>query len=465
MPYLPLQEKPFVNVDKTSRQGIAKFLDAAKDDFMSNLRRPGAKKWVNLGTGNPVDSLYEWLYQDVLVAISAGKVYKIEEDGTTTHIAGDTLFTGTPVSFASFGDTLFMANGGNILKWTFTNDTCSYIADADAPTSVTHIIFINQYLVALDTTQNQERLYYSVVDDPTTWEGDFFSAELQPDKPNGLFTGWEEILISGESTLENWYNSGGAEVFSRLNSSNTERGTLSPYTVQKIDNTYFFLDTERKVVRLQGRSPVIISNPFDRDFQAMETVSDARSMQIIPDGETFYIITFPTEGRTFAYDYKRDYWSEWSYWDATNAERDNYLGQTAAYMRKWDQQLVGSRSDGTVYRTSTSYYKDDTATINTDIYTGWNNYGTDSWKFCHELRVKLRRGDGDAFDGKVFEVWYRDNGEAQWKGPRHIDMGQLGEVDHIVRLRRLGRYRTRQWRFRCAEPVAVNLISAEEIVR
>ena len=464
MPFLPLQEKPFVNVDETSRRGIAKFTDAVKNDFMENLRRPGLQKWVNLGTNKPVDSVYEWLYQDVAVAVSAGKVYKIEQNGTTTRITGDTLFTGTPVSFASFGDTLFMANGGKILKWTFTNDTCSFIPDSDAPTSVTHIIFINQYLVALDTTQNAEAIYWSKVDDPTTWEGEFFSPELQPDKPNGLFTGWEEILISGESTLENWYNSGGAAVFERLNSSNTERGTISPYTVQKIDNTYYFLDTERKVVRLEGRSPVVVSNPFDREFQELRTISDARGMQIIPNGEAYYVLTFPTEQKTYAYDYKRDAWYEWSYWNNTASDRENYLGQAAAYMRKWERQLIGSRKDSTIYRTSLNYYKDDTDTINTDIYTGWTNHNTDAWKHCHELRVKLRRGDGDAFDGKVLEVWYRDNGEYEWKGPRHIDMGQLGEADHIVRLRRLGRYRTRQWRFRCAEPIAFHLISAEEIV-
>lgn len=464
MPYLPLYEKPFVNVDKTSRRGIAKFTDASKDDFMGNVRRPGLQKWVDVGTNKPVDSVYEWLYQNVVVVVSGGEVYKITESGAITHITGDNLDSDIPVSFASFGDTLFMANGGKILKWIYTNDTCSFITDSDAPTSVTHIAFIDQYLVALDTTQNAEAVYWSEVDEPSTWEGEFFSPEIQPDKPNGLIVGWQELLVSGESTLENWYNSGGAGVFARLNSSNTERGTIAPYTIQKIDNTYYFLDTEKKVIRLEGRSPIVVSNPIDRDFQDLETITDARAMQIISDGEAYYVLTFPTEQKTFAYDYKRDVWARWSYWNITLAERENYLAQTSAYMRKWGKQLAGSRIDGTIYRISLDYYKDDTDTINTDIYTGWHNHNTDAWKHCHELRVKLRRGDGDAFDGKVLEVWYRDNGKMNWNGPRHIDMGLLGETDHIVKLRRLGRYRTRQWRFRCVDDVAFNLISAEEIV-
>lgn len=468
-----LDAKPYRNLDDSSQVGIARFYDAGKDDAMGNERRPGlggptSNYFVDLGTGKPIDTVYEWEPQGWAVAISGGRIFKIDIQGTKTEITGATLSEGVPVTFADFGSTLFLANGGQIIKWTATDTTCAYLTDPDAPTSVSHIGFIDLYLIALDL--DNDLVSFAEVNDPDNWGGEFFSAESLADKTKALHVGWREIAIFGSSSIEYWGNTGNATTpFERFDGANTERGVIAPYSICKIDNTWFFLDQDRRVVRMAGRDPQVVSNPFDRELQKLATVSDARGWHEHCDGETNYVLTFPTEGRTFCFDYKRDSWSERSYWNNDTGNRDAYLGQTCCYMRGWNKHLVGSRVDGKIYYVSRDYYQDGGNPMVWEMWTGWQGDGM--WRNVSQLGLKIRRGDGAALTTPepILEVYYRDRNaspnasDSSWKGPRHVNLGQLGETDHFYRIRRLGRYRNRQYRFRCAANVPIVLSGAEEV--
>jgi hypothetical protein len=467
-----LTAKPYRNLDDSAQVGIARFYDAGKNDAMGNERRPGlggptSNRFVDLGTDLPVDTVYEWEYQGWAVAISNGRIFKIISGGTVTEITGVALAAGVPVTFADFGSALYMANGGRIVKWAASGTTCAFVASGNAPTTVTHIGFINQYMVALDTTN--DRIYFADVGTPDTWTGEYFSAEALKDKTRAVHIGWGEVSIFGSAYIEYWAVTESASApFQRFEGENTERGTIAPYSIQKIDNTWFFLDQERKVTRLIGRDPQVMSTPYDAEIQKMDTISDARGLHIHPSGETWYVLTFPTEGRTFAYDYKRDVWSDWSHWNNTTGDRDVYLGQTGCYMRTWNKHLVGSRVDGKIYYTSKDYFTDGGDLAMWELWTGWEGDG--SWRYVSELQLKIRRGSGPAHETPepTLEVYYRDRNanpnadNSAWVGPRHVNLGQLGEEDHYVSLRRLGRYRSRQYRFRCAADVPIILSEAIE---
>lgn len=461
---LPLSEKPYLNIDETARVGIAAFIDAAKDDAMNNTRRPGLKTFVQVPTGKPIDSAYEWVTKGFLVVVSAGRIWQVKKDKTVQEITGATLSTGNPVTFADFGSTLYMANGGRIIKWS-GGGTCEYLSDPDAPSSVTHLGIIDQYLVAL----SGDLVWFAEVAEPENWRGEFFSAESLKDTTRALHIGWREIALFGDASIEYWASSGSPSApFQRLEGTQTERGIIAPYSIQKIDNTYFFLDDERKIIRLAGRDPQIISNPFDAEIQRMDVASDTRSMHIHCDGQTFYVLTFPTQKKTFAYDYKRDVWSQWSYWDNAGQQRLPFIGQTACYMRSWNMHFVGSRDNGTLYEASMKYTDDDSIPMVWEIHTGW--LGNSEWKIVSELVLQLKRGFGAALvqPEPFMEVSYRErNADPQdkndgWSTPRMVNLGQLGEMDHIYRLFRLGRYRTRQYRFRCASSVPLVLMAGVE---
>jgi hypothetical protein len=449
----------------TARVGIADFIDAAKDDRMGNIRRPGLGGNVNgcfadPATGTGIDTVYEWLNQNIAVVVSGGRLFKLDEQGALTEITGANFATGNPAYFADVTTSLYGANGGSIKKWIAGATTASDIADASAPTTVSHIVFADQHLLALNSLAS--RIERSNVGAPDTWDGKTFQAEFLPDESVALHAGWEELAIFGEASLETFYLSNEG-VYVRLDGTSAERGTIAPHSVIKEDNTYFFMDHQRRVIRLEDRTPKIISNPFDLEFKALDTVSDCRGMNIFCDNTTFVVWTFPTENKTYAYDYKRDVWARWTTYDNETGNRNAWLGQTSCYMRKWNKHLVGGR-DGKIYEVSNSFFKDGTAPMVTEIVTGWINHGSDlTFKRCAELAIRTLRGAGSAFSNPVMEVSYRKNGKTEWNdSPRTLNLGELGDTEHIKCLRNFGRYKTIQWRFRCSEDIEFNLISSEE---
>lgn len=457
MPFLQLQSKPYLSLDNNARQGISAFYDASKDDAMGNERRVGLELFADLGTGFPVDSVTEWETTGVCAAVSGGRLFKVIQNGTVTEITGAPMQTGSPAYDADFGSTLYLANGGRIVQWD-GGTTATYIESPNAPVDTTHIGFVDQYLVALSNGS----IDVSEAGDATDWQGYFFDAEASRDKTKAMMIGWREVVAFGGKTIEYFAATGiASDPFGRLEGTQTERGTIAAYSPAMVDNTWFFLDHERKVVRMVGRDPQIISLPIDRVLQKVGGASAARGFRLSPDGEDYYVLAFPDQ--TWAYDVKRDVWSQWSYFNNETGSREAFLGQSACYMRRWNKHLVGSRKDGKIYASSRDVYTDGGNPIVTEIWSGWENFGTDAWKTCPELRLKLRRGDGLPLVSPepFIEVSYRDNGNTQWSTPRQVNLGQLGENEHIARVRQLGRYRTRQWRFRLAGNVPLVLVSAE----
>lgn len=451
MPYWPLNEKLNTTVDKIGAT-ITKAVNCRRDDRMGWLKFPGAALISNLGA--QVDGVYWWESAGYGVAVSGGRVLHLSEDGSYVEISGAELQTGTNVSFADFGDTLYMANGGRIVQWEKSDSTCQYISDVDAPTNVTHIGFINLFLMALDSNGV---VWFSEVNEPGTWLGEFFKAEAMPDKTTALLIGWEEVVCFGTATVESFWNSGEADgPFSSIQGSTIERGIIAPNSVAKVDQTYFYLDEERKVVRLNGRSPVVISEAVRLDLQNLDTVEDARGFHLNCQGETYYCLIFPAAGKGFAYDYKRDDWTEIG--GFSDGQYTAPAIQCGAYFKRWNKYIAGGR-DGKLYEVSTANHAD-RMEINIRL-----NWGTDERKYSNYVRFKLKRGQSTSLSKLLLS--YRDNGTATWKGEREISLGQTvnEETYFYVKVNRLGQYRDREWRLVVSDDVEVNIVSVEESVQ
>lgn len=469
MPYLPLKEKPYTNVDSVGNpMAFEKFIDADKDDFLNNIKRKGLEYFVDLNTDYPVDGLFYIKNKSVVMAVSKGRLYKISEDGTVeaTGNFGDLLNSGINVSFADFGEYGYFANNSKIVRLNYDTNLSAFIPSDKSPNDATFIGFLDQYLLALRA--NSARFDFSDTGLPEEWRGEFAVAESRPDNAVALFTAFGEIFIPGTSTIENWADTGNATIpFQKMTGTLTERGSRSPYSVVQIDNSYIFLDSERRVIRMAGRNPQVISNPFDNEFQNMNIVEDAVGINFNAEGDTKYIINFPSEKRTFVYDYKRDFWAEWSTWNTVIERREHWVGNVGTYCELWNKYLIGSRNDSKIYIASKEYPDDDGEPINTEMWTGRINWGTDKRKASVKMRLKLRRGPGiadptsDPIVTPKLLVSKRDNGDTEWSTDRVVDLGLPRDTETTVILRRLGTYRDRQWRFKICEG-QMTLVSAEE---
>jgi hypothetical protein len=464
MPFIPLKEKPYKNVDSVGNSvAIEDFNDCDKDDFFNNKRRKGLLEFVDLGTGVQVDGIFNPIDSGVVAAFSAGKLFKVLEDGSATEITGVTINAGTPVKSADFSSQGFYCNISKIMKWVYTDATCSLLTDPSAPTNASHLGFIDQYLLAL--RYNSQRYDWSDTGTPDQWLGEFASAEARPDKLVALISAFGDIFLPGTRTIELHSTSlDPSAPFQRRDGTTAESGSLSPYSFAQVDNSYMFLDENRRVIRMRGNDPQVISNPFDKEFQSLQSIEDAIGIHFNAEGDAKYIITFPASNKTFVYDYKLDFWSRWSLWDSVKSVRNRWIGNCGVLVPGWNKYLVGSKDDGKIYEASADYTDDDGNSMESEIITGRIDWGTSRRKVCKALRVKVKRGTGGLATNPTLTINYRDDGNTEWKPDKVIKLGKAGDEYTFKSFKLLGSYRSRQWRFRISTGELL-LVSAEENYR
>jgi len=460
---LPITGDPYRNVDESELDQISPM---AQDSYIDELgytqKRPGLNLLVDLGTNAAIDGLYWWEQQGIALVVSNGRTWKMTDSvGTITELTGDSLLTGTPVTFAPNGTTMVMANGGRMVTTTAAGPT-TYIADGDAPTTVSHVAFLDGYTLANQT--GTQRFWWSDNLAPTSWNASSQAlAQGSPDNLIALHVGWREILLAGTDSVEIWYDDG-VTPFVRLNGGFVQRGVGAIYSIQQVGGNWMWLDESRRFVKLDNRTPSIVSFPFNKQIQGLSVVADAVSAMMEIDGLPLYVISFPTAGRTFAYHYAKDAWQDWGYWNTSLASYTAFRGRQYCFARPWNLHLVGDIGNGKVYSASRSYFTDAGNPIRTTRRTGFVSHGTMLHKFSRQLRIRLKRGAGNASvtTPQMFVRWRNDGGA--WGNDHYCSLGQVGQYEYVAKLNNLGRYQLRQYEFGHTDNSDFILVGAQELI-
>jgi hypothetical protein len=358
-----------------------------------------------------------------------------------------------------------MVNGGRMV-WTTDGVTATTMAHADAPIAATHVAFIDGYIIA----NFGDAVYRSALDNALLWDSTwFFETESISDSVNALFVADSKIFAFGPTTLEIWNNAGlsGATPFARERV--VERGLIAPYSVLRANNTFYWLNEERRLVFLNGAIVQSVSLPVDRSFADITTVDDAFGTLWRVGGKYFLVFSFPTEDKTWAYDLILDKWYPWGFWNKSRGKYQRVTYSTMTYMQAWGLHLAGSRINDKIYQMSLAAYGDNTDEIRCENICGWNDYGISNRKKSLKVRLTLKRGAVtlDATDltkkSKLI-VQHRSNGKKAWSNERVVDLGGIGDTEHQVTLTRFGQYRTRQWRFVMSDFAPFVLVKAEEFI-
>jgi len=459
---LPISAPVYQNIDDVAlTQASAALIDGYIDEAGAVNKRPGLLEFVDVGGNDGIDGVYWWESQGILIVVSGGNIYKITtSEGAFTDITGDKLNVGTPVSFATTGSDLIMANGTRMVR-SSSGGTTAYIADSDAPTSVTHVAFLDQYILA--SAKNTGRFHWSNVNDPTTWNAlSFATAEADPDNLLALHVGWREIMLFGSQGVETWYDDG-TSPFARLSGGYVDRGCGAPNSVVFANNRWYWLDNLRKIVVLDGRSPQIISTPFDRVIQELSRVDDCIAYPFEASGRHFIVFTFPSADLTLVYDYASNQWYQWGWWNSALAVYGRFRGQCHAFAADWGFHVAGDHATGKVLKVSREHYADAQDDIRMLRRTSHVTHGTLQRKRSRRLALRLRRGDGIADSTSAQQLmlrWRDDNGN--WSNERFADLGKTGERELTARLHRLGVYRSRQYEFVLSDGAPFVLVEAEE---
>lgn len=192
------------------------------------------------------------------------------------------------------------------------------------------------------------------------------TADAAPDNLLAVFNNHGELWLLGQSTTEVWYQSGvGNPPFARVSGGVLDYGCLARYSVAKGSNTIFWLGTIKNNTQGEPMGVVMASGYTIRNitppaiiaqWRSYTTLTDAWGYCYSEDGHDFYVITFPTDNATWAYDITTDSWSERSYYTGSAYSPGRHLANTYAYFDS--KHYVGSYLNGKIYEMSKAYHDD-----------------------------------------------------------------------------------------------------------
>ena len=274
------------------------------------------------------------------------------------------------------------------------------------------------------------------------------------------FSDHRELWLFGTKSTEIWYNSGsGSPPFDRKIDEILERGISAAASIAAEDNTLFWLDDRKMVVKADGYRPAVISTrEIDYQIAQYSDVLDAIGFTYSQEGQTFYVLTFPTGNATWVYDAATGEWHQRTSYPSPYNNR--WRANCYAYFD--GKHLVGDHSNGKIYELDLDTYADDGNIIKA-IRTGAAVHEKRHLLFHNTLELEFEAGvglvSGQGSDPTVMLRWSDDGGHT-WSNEHWKAIGKIGEYSKRARWSKLGRSRDRIYEVSITDPVKRVLISA-----
>ena len=257
---------------------------------------PGLKEWCDTGHYAEVRGLHK--LGNYRYAVVGNRVYRVNPHATATLCTG-TLNTNTGVvSMADNGVQLMIVDGYGYIV---TGTTLEMITDGSFPSNVETVTYQDSYFIV--SVKDSNYCYISDTADGTAWDStQNIAAGGYSDNVVAVKSDNKNLYLMGSSTIESFYNSGGDPAFAYRPGSIQSVGIGARDSVANLDNTLFFLTDRYQVARYEGNNPISKSTrSVEYQISQYEKKSDAIGMGIMIEGNSFYVLTFPTANETWCY--------------------------------------------------------------------------------------------------------------------------------------------------------------------
>lgn len=485
--------------------------------------RPGCFGYLSLGTSVGVDGLFWWGEQSLLIAVSGGKVFKISggtidgdfflledatffllEDGgklllespaVSTEVTGGTAMnTNQRVTFANYGEILFMANGGKVQElhpsasvvtngglsytcklnhtasaasepgtgvdqatyWTQTGSgsvawvtgtrygsgKADVLEDTSWPITVSFVAVEDFYLFALEN--GTEVVFFSDVAQPWSCSGDYFAAGGYPDSATCMTSREGSVYVGGLRSVEEWVNDG-ITPWSPSNYGAIEHGVLAPHSLitARHNGGLYYIDEDRRFVMLQGRDVVSVSESLDTFIKQIPTVADCIADYWVYEGVPVILLQFPTSQQSICLSLLTGVWSEWH---SLATVQERWIGRCVANVPPWNQAFIGT-NDGHIELVAATYEDDNGSAVTSKIRSP--RMQTGGRVISPKLTLHFTKVISPYASGtSSMTVRWRDDGK-DWVTARTVTLtGGSDKTDFVKDLHRCGSYlRYRQYEF------------------
>jgi len=393
---------------------------------------------------------------NLMYVVSDGTLWEVNAAGVSTS-RGTLDTTSGRVSMDDNGTQLMIVDGTSGYIYTPSTTTFTKITDADFPTA-DFVDFIDGYFVVNVSGTGQFQI--SDAYDGLAWDAlNFATAEGDPDNLLRPFVDHQELWLFSDRTTEVWYNSGAADFpFTRMQGAFIELGCAAPWSVAKSDNSVFWLAKSDRgeviVARAQGYQPQRISNhAVEYAIDSYSVVSDAFGFAYTEEGHAFYVLTFPTEGKTWVYDSATEKWHERM--SIVDGSETRWVPDSYVFFN--NEHHVSDYRNGNIYQISHSEYTENGDMIARDLFS--NHLDNDEERvFINLIEMVCERGVGTATgQGSDPQAMLRTShdGGYTYGNERWRSMGQIGEKRARVKWNRCGMARDFAFHIRITDPVKV----------
>jgi hypothetical protein len=376
--------------------------------------------------------------------LSGSELYEINSDNTVT-LRGTVSTFSNPVSMDENGTQLMLATSPDGYIFNFDTNAFTQITDVDFP-GADYVTYLDGYFI-VTPPNNLGKFYISALFDGLVWDAlDFATAESSPDGLQCPYSYNGQLLLFGDYTTEIWYNSGNVDFpFSRISGGRMELGTPSKFSVQRIDDSVFFIGRDKQgtgtVFRINGAQPKRISTQFVEQMVSMAADTIGSLSQIVgfgyqKNGHLFYILNGSGMDTAVAYDCATTLWHERA-----------SLNQETGFLQRWiatfhiyafNKNIVFDRESGNFYNMDDYWYDENGYNIKrvrvfTHIYSEGQRFPISDLGVDFEGGVGLVGGDSPI----VCLRMSRDFGHT-WSSEYQATIGKIGEYKQRAMWRRLG---------------------------
>ena len=279
-------------------------------------------------------------------------------------------------------------------------------------------------------------------DDPTNWDPTNITfAEGDSDKTLRGYSANRLLWLFGERTTEIFYNNNG--VFERYAGGFLQIGIGAAMSVDDIEGIPFWLDNKFRVNMGNGIGYKPVSTyQIDYQISKMTRKDDAVGYCYTQEGHSFYVITFPTDKKTFAYDITTGFWHT----RATDVDDDRERGN--CHVRFADKELIGDFENGLIYYMDLGVYTDNGVVKRAIRIAQAVNQKRENIRHDY-LELEMETGTvesvGPDYNPQVMMQYSDDNGNS-WSSELWQSMGLIGEKGIVVRWSKLGISRDRLYK-------------------
>jgi hypothetical protein len=287
------------------------------------------------------------VFKNELYKVNSTTLIKIDSLGTASTLG--TIAGSNRCIFANDGTNMIITTGGN--GYQLTGTTLTQITDTDYE-SANSVSYLNQQMIY---DGNGGRFQVSDVGNPDSLQpNNFATAESSPDDTIRTFAFRERVYIFGERSIETWYNSGsGNPPFARVNGGTMNVGLSAVHSVAATDDYCYFLGDDRRVYRFSShQAQNITSIAISHQIFNMGNTGDAIASIFHIEGQSFYVIAFPSAGKTLAFNEDAGAWFTLS----TGADESRYIGDE--FIECYGKRLISDKDNGNVHELSLTTFTD-----------------------------------------------------------------------------------------------------------